>query len=352
MLSNPIAQCHLWVWPGPVALSSSRTRSGHGAASSCGVEFAIHMLDEKEDVNFTHTGRWDYTREIAARHRRRQIGLSGLFADCRVKLYQPHRSCLARGTMTLVQVAAALKPVIGKILRHRRPGQKGWDKQFRLWIKNARACGVDPNDLGDAAWKNDHLAEVVEDRYLKYIPPQGTVLELGPGTGRLTRKLIGRAGRIELVDYSKFVIAWMNSYLAGKVDFHAHLITAPAFPAVETVSVDIAVAHGVMEHLDPYETYSFLIEFLRVLKPGGIVSFNYDTIHSSGGAAWFRAKYPGAGRPAIFRFYTPDFMSRLAEIGGFEVVQSLISDDRLAHMILRKPNAKSFESSNGGSAAS
>ena len=214
--------------------------------------------------------------------------------------------------------------------------RRKWDGQFRQWIKSAISRGLDPNDVGDEAWANDHLSEILEDLYLKYIPEDGIVLELGPGSGRLTRHLIGRAQRIELVDNSKFVIEWMKNYLDGKARFRTHLVDRPACPAITDASVDLVVAHGVIEHLDFDETYSFLIEFHRVLKPGGYVSYNYDTLHSSGGVEWFRLKHRGPGIRCTFRFYTPDFMARIAEVAGFEIARSVTSNDRLAHIVLNK----------------
>jgi ubiquinone/menaquinone biosynthesis C-methylase UbiE len=211
-----------------------------------------------------------------------------------------------------------------------------WDPHFDQWIKSAVAHGVDPNDVGDEAWANDSLADAIQDLYLSYVPAGATVLELGPGTGRLTRHLITRARKLELVDNSKFVIKWMTTYLAGKIEFRTHLVERPLFPSVPDDSVDTVVAHGVFEHLDFDETFSFLVEFYRVLKPGGYVSYNYDTLHSSGGAEWFLRKLK-PGKRCIFRFYTPEFMARIAQIAKFEVVQSISSDDRLAHIVLRKP---------------
>jgi SAM-dependent methyltransferase len=211
-----------------------------------------------------------------------------------------------------------------------------WDKHFRDWIADAEAKGLDPNDVGDKAWANDYLSETLEERYLGLVAADSVVLELGPGSGRLTRHLIKRAKRVELLDNSSFVIDWMNRYLAGKGEFRATLIPVPAAPHLADACIDLVVAHGVFEHLDFDETYYFLAEFARVLKPGGRVSFNYDNIASSGGAEWWRSHRRGAGVRSIFRFYTPDFMARLAELAGLTAEKHCVSDDRLAHLILSK----------------
>jgi SAM-dependent methyltransferase len=235
---------------------------------------------------------------------------------------------------------AVLKDMAARSLRRagERPAaaEGKWDKHFRQWIAEAERSGQDPNDVGDRAWANDYLAKALESRYLALVPANGTVLELGPGSGRLTRHLLGRAGRIELIDSSAFVISWMQRYLEGKADFRAVLIDKPLTPHLADDSMDAFLAHGVFEHLDFDETYWFLTEFARVLKPGGRVSYNYDTIHGPGGERWLLDHRRSPGSRFIFRFYTPDFMTRIAEVAGLSVVESHVCDDRLAHLILTK----------------
>jgi len=260
---------------------------------------------------------------VRANRDARAVGLSGMY-----------RPCFKGNAMLARRIKAAVRQVIlGSPERRPAPGR--WDVHFHEWVETAAARGLDANDIGDEAWANDRLGEVLEDCYLRYVPPGASVLELGPGTGRLTRHLIGRAGRLELVDNSKFVVDWMGKYLRGKIEFRAHLINGQSFPAIADNSIDAVVAHGVFEHLDFDETYGFLVEFRRVLRQGGPVSFNYDTLHSEAGARWFLDHYK-RGRRCIFRMYTPDFMGRIAEVAGLKVARSIISDDRLAHIVLVK----------------
>jgi SAM-dependent methyltransferase len=123
----------------------------------------------------------------------------------------------------------------------------------------------------------------------------------------------------------------MRSYLEGRCDFRTHLISVPLVPDVASESVDLVLAHGVMEDLDFDETAFFLDEFYHVLKPGGHVSFNYNSMHSADGVDWFMKHRKTPGHRCIFRFYTPDFMHRLGEIAGFTVAQSHAAGSRLAH---------------------
>lgn len=222
--------------------------------------------------------------------------------------------------------------------RQRPPAGK-WDVHFKEWIERSQSAGLDPNDIGDQAWGNDFLDRALDTRYLPYIKKEDTVLELGPGTGRLTRHLIGRCRRIEIVDNSAFVIDWMGKFLEGKCEYGLHHVKNEHIPGMASGSVGAVVAHGVFEHLDFDETANFLDEFKRVLRPGGYVSYNYNTLHNDEGFAWFRTHLKGPGRRCIFRFYTPDFMERLAKFSGFDVVEHDTANGRLCHIVMQSKAA-------------
>jgi hypothetical protein len=50
---------------------------------------------------------------------------------------------------------------------------------------------TDPNDIGDADWATDLLGDGLEHHYLRLLSPDALIVELGPGSGRLSRHLIG-----------------------------------------------------------------------------------------------------------------------------------------------------------------
>lgn len=226
-----------------------------------------------------------------------------------------------------------------KLLRRARLsrfGLKPWDRQFLRWIEEAEATGQDPNDIGDATWSGTRLP-VAEEHYFPHITPDSVVLELGPGTGRVTRYLIGRCREMILVDYSRVVCEWLPQYLEGKGRFRVHQIERPAFPEVDSDSVDTVIANGVFHHIDPYPTWSFLHEIWRVLRPGGIVSFDFIQFCSEGGIEFFREHRPATGMDSIFRFYHPEEMRTLASTVGFDVIKLTTDESRLCFLEARKP---------------
>ena len=153
---------------------------------------------------------------------------------------------------TTIQWAnVALRP-----LNLRLQHQYKWDSYFKRWLRQSGQLS-DPNDIGDADWSPDLLDEGLEHHYLPLLSPDAIIVELGPGSGRLSRHLIGRCKELVVVDNSVYVCKWMRKYLAGKGPFQVHRLNGPHLPMLRDATIDAVVAHGVFEHLDLDEAYWF-----------------------------------------------------------------------------------------------
>jgi SAM-dependent methyltransferase len=216
------------------------------------------------------------------------------------------------------------------------PDAKPWDATFRRWIAEGKASGRDPNELCDRGWGSPLSA--AETHYLPHITPASVVLELGPGTGALTRYLLLRCRELILVDYSEVVCRWMDEYLTGKErPFTVHRIDGPTLPMVSSGSIDVVIAHGVFEHVELDDTISFFEEFHRVLKPGGVAAFNFDNIMTEEALELFRRLRPAPGGRCIFRFYHPETLRRLGHAVGFETLRLTVSESRFGYVEFAKP---------------
>ncbi len=117
-------------------------------------------------------------------------------------------------------------------------------------------------------------------RYLNdYLPPQGSVLEIGAATGRYTLELARRGYSITAVDFSselveKCRIRMANEGLSEKV----RLVVADArnLSEVGTDGFDAVLLMGPLYHLVEKEDRKIAIsEAHRRLKPGGIIFSSY-----------------------------------------------------------------------------
>jgi cyclopropane fatty-acyl-phospholipid synthase-like methyltransferase len=229
-----------------------------------------------------------------------------------------------------------LAPVGAQFVPHSRNGRP-WDAHFAEWIAEARASGKDPNDIGDVEWSDDPLREALERHYLPHVQADSVVLELGPGSGRLTRHVIRRCREMILVDYSPMVCAWLREYLAGKGRFTVHLIDKPALPMVPSEMVDTVLANGVFEHIGMDDLICFLEEFHRVLRRGGKCAFNFDNLMNEEGRQWHRKHRGNPGTQNIFRFYHPEMVAKLAQDAGFRTLHLAADSSRFAYIELEKP---------------
>jgi hypothetical protein len=110
-------------------------------------------------------------------------------------------------------VNAALRP-LGFEMRRMATTAKSWDHSFQEWIAKAQEQHRDPNDVADETWGN--VRPLIDQYYAPHLAPDKTVLELGPGSGRITRHLIDRCDKLIVVEYSDFVIEWTTDYLTAK----------------------------------------------------------------------------------------------------------------------------------------
>jgi len=215
------------------------------------------------------------------------------------------------------------------------PLAKPWDEHFQRWIATATHNGMDPNDIGDAEWADDPLPHALERHYLPHIRPESRVLELGPGTGRLTRHLIRGCREMVLIDYSEFACEFLRDYLRQE-NVSIHRVSTPRLPMVPSASVDFAVANGVFEHFDPEETLWWLTEFHRVLKPGGTAALNFANLMTAAGMEWLKKWSAEPGSRCIFRFYHPEMMRALACAAGFTEARITTQESWVAYAELTK----------------
>jgi hypothetical protein len=209
---------------------------------------------------------------------------------------------------------------------------RSWDKSFKQWI----ARPGDPNDEGDQAWAPDLLDTGLANHYLPATTPDSVIVELGPGTGRLSRHLIGRCRLLIVADYSPLVRDWIEDYLAGKGAYEVHATVGSSVPSVPDGVADSVFAHGVFEHLDFDEWFWFLTDFHRMLRPGGGVAFNFDSITSADALTRMRGESSPSER-FVFRLQHPGSVMALGEAAGFADVQTFDTGTRIAFATMRKP---------------
>jgi SAM-dependent methyltransferase len=123
-------------------------------------------------------------------------------------------------------------------------------------------------------------------RIARFLVPGARVIEIGPGMGRWTQRLLRHAVSICAVDISKKAIEGLQEKVIGQLPLSekwrltAHLCSGTDLPAADG-SVDFVFSFDSLVHADYDTVAAYLKECARVLKPETGVGF----IHHSNKAS-------------------------------------------------------------------
>jgi SAM-dependent methyltransferase len=118
------------------------------------------------------------------------------------------------------------------------------------------------------------------------------MLEVGCGTGRMTRTFAKRFSRVFALDISVEMLKraqTLNAELENVTWLHGD---GQGFSTVESDSVEFVFSYLVLQHIPTKElALGYVKEMLRVLKPGGFFCFQFNscptpTMNWKGRAAW------------------------------------------------------------------
>lgn len=109
------------------------------------------------------------------------------------------------------------------------------------------------------------------------------VLELGSGCGFGTRALASAAKHVTACDISPAYLEYAKKELVDVNNITFKLIKSRDLSPVPDHSVDKVVSTSVFVHLNLYDIYLYFLEFKRVLKPAGSVTFDFADMHRLSG---------------------------------------------------------------------
>jgi ubiquinone/menaquinone biosynthesis C-methylase UbiE len=140
-----------------------------------------------------------------------------------------------------------------------------WSRRGEEWTKSAE-------------WK-----DAVINRFLyPYMPEHGTLLEIGPGGGRWTEFLQGRADRLIVVDVSEKALQVCRERFSGCMNIEFQLGNGRTLDVQDTM-IDGAWSYDVFVHITPLDVKNYFREFRRILKPGAHAVIHHPGAPLSGG---------------------------------------------------------------------
>lgn len=109
-----------------------------------------------------------------------------------------------------------------------------------------------------------------------------TALDFGCGVGRLTQAACQHFDRVIGVDIAESMIAAADSYnrFGDRCEYLHN--TSPDLAVIADGSIDFVLTLLVLQHMRPELAQGYIAEFLRVLRPGGVVVFQLPHMQRDG----------------------------------------------------------------------
>jgi len=199
----------------------------------------LKILTEAGVLSVKRQGTWSYYR----------AGEENAFFEAIRPAFERELERLPRRHDDLAALAAVLE-------ERRKKSLEFFDQHARQWDTLARTLLPIPDYL---------------ERLLALVPPVGTLLEIGVGTGALLPELAARAGEVIGVDHSPAMLDEARRRLAasGQQGVELRLGEMTHLPLMDE-GAGCVVANMVLHHAP--NPLAVLQEMVRVLRPGGTVA--------------------------------------------------------------------------------
>ena len=214
--------------------------------------------------------------------------------------------------------AIALRP-FGYEVRDRVLSEK--PEGFPGYLAAAQRLGMDVNDYEEAQLGWYPARELLEATTFPHLRADSVVCEVGPGTGRFSRYILERIpqGQLHLVDHSAWMVRFLTAYFRSQQNVTVHMGDGFSLPLRRDEWVDLVFVAGTLIALKLGTIRLYALEFGRVLKPGGLVVFDYLDPKTAEG--WSHLHGEGQRLPDVYTYHAPDVIDRVFAEAGFEAFE-------------------------------
>jgi len=211
--------------------------------------------------------------------------------------------------------SVALRP-FGFEVRDRVLSEK--PEGFPGYLEQARRLGMDVNDYEEAQLGWYPALPLLEATTFPHLRADSVVCELGPGTGRFSRLILPHipGGELHLVDHSAWMVRFLSSYFRYQPQISVHLGDGFSLPFDRDAWMDLVFVAGTIIALKLGTIQRYALEFARVLKPGGVVVFDYLDPTTTDG--WSHLHSEGTRLPDVYTYHAPEIIDRVFAEAGFE----------------------------------
>jgi SAM-dependent methyltransferase len=169
-----------------------------------------------------------------------------------------------------------------------------------------------------------------------------TVLEIGPGGGRITALLLPRARQLYAVDISAAMLQRLQQRFHADPRIVLVLTDGTHIDGIPADSLDVAVSFDAFVHFEPWEIFRYLELVRGLLREGGLGIVHFSDVETPIGFALFRSQVSAVVRRGVdfatFSVMSKGIMARFLEELGFEIIvitNGVVPRDAVA--VFRRP---------------
>lgn len=257
-------------------------------------------------------------------------------------------------------------------MRRKEINEKGWDQYAANWDQNKQQSSVPGlavadhgqlDLLGDEwnlmcksikypygidCFSNEEFKEYIWKNLLElYLPRNNdlSIMEIGPGGGRITQMLLPRTRELYAVDISKEMLAQLKKKFSNNEKVKYIMTDGNSISGIPENSLDCMVTFDCFVHVEPHEIYRYLEITKDLLKDGGIGIIHFSDMETEIGFEKFCHDAGGIvvnGKTYYsFSVMTKGVMKKFMGKFGFEIL-TLTNDilPRDAIVVFRKNGTK------------
>jgi SAM-dependent methyltransferase len=192
---------------------------------------------------------------------------------------------------------------------------------FPGYLEAAHRLGMDVNDYQESNLGWYPALDLLEQTTFPHLTESSLVCEVGPGTGRFSRHILGRIprGELHLVDHSPWMVRFLHGYFGAQSNVYSVLGDGQSLPFQRDAWLDMVFIAGTVIALKLGTIRLYAQECARVLKPGGWLIFDYLDPTTVDG--WEHLDSEGRRLPDVYSYHAPEVIDRVLTEAGFEGFQ-------------------------------